>query len=140
MNNCNYFILENVINYDTLENSYEQCAKGLTWKASVEKYGLYEDLYKNAILNEFYNYGGYVKDPLFHTYISERGKTRLLCSQTIRDRVVDKAFNTNFLLPAFMPTFIYDNGASLPGKGLDFALNRLESFLHSGEIYYQSTF
>ena len=130
LNNHNYYILENIINYETLEKSFDLCAKGLTWKSSIVKYDLYEDIYKNSIINDFYNHGGYVKDPLFHTFICERGKTRLLCSQTIRDRVVDKAFNTNFLLPAFAPTFIYDNGASLPGKGLDFSLNRLEQFLH----------
>ena len=140
MNNYNYFILENIINYDTLKKSYELCSKGLTWKSSIVKYELYEDFYENSIINEFYNYGSYIKDPLFHTYISERGKTRLLCSQTIRDRVVDKAFNANFLLPAFVPTFIYDNGASLQGKGLDFALNRLEQFLHREFINNRNNF
>lgn len=144
MNNQTYYRLENIINYENLYNSFEICKKGLMWKDSVTRYSLLEDYYVNEILYLFYNNDGYryLKDPLYHTFIMERGKERLICSQTIRDRVVDKAFNINFLLPSFVPTFIYDNGASLPRKGLDFSLNRLEKFLYrefinnNGDFYY----
>ena len=49
----------------------------------------------------------------------------------IRDRVVQKALCDYVLLPKVAPYLIYDNGASIKQKGIDFALDRLKHHLHS---------
>ena len=61
--------------------------------------------------------------------IVERGKPRQLCTLTFEDRIVQKLLNQFFLLPAFIPTLIYDNMASIRGRGPYLAMQRTEEFL-----------
>ena len=136
MNDQKYYRLENIINIPNLYNSLSDCTRGLMWKESVVRASEFSDILINSIMSDFYYNKNYVFDKLFHTYVNERGTQRLICSTTIRDRIVQKAFNQNFLLPAFKNTFIYDNTASLKGKGINFAINRLKYFMHNAYIEY----
>jgi hypothetical protein len=43
---------------------------------------------------------------------------------------VQRCLCDNALIPIISPSFIYDNGASLKDKGIDFTLDRLEKHLH----------
>lgn len=140
MINTDYeYTLDTVLNFATLYNSFQQCKLTKMWKDSVVEFDLNWDKWINEILVEMYN-SPYFK-PMFHTIINERGKERLICSLHIRDRVIQKALNQNFLLPVFTPRLIYDNGASLKNKGMDFCLNRLKchidrQFRKSGLNFY----
>lgn len=61
--------------------------------------------------------------------IKERGKIRDISSVHIQEKGIQNALSNNYLIPILRPTLIYDNGASLSGKGTDFALDRLEKHL-----------
>ena len=63
--------------------------------------------------------------------VNERGKTRAITALQVRDRVVKHVLNDVYLLPHIRPFLIYDNGASLEGKGVDFTRRRLIAHLES---------
>lgn len=48
----------------------------------------------------------------------------------ITDRVVQRSLCDNILIPRLQNYLIYDNGASLKNKGIDFSRKRLETHLH----------
>ena len=130
-----------MINLPNLFYYFNDCIKGLLWKENVAKAFCFDDLFVNSVYNLYKdNKGECVLDPLNHTVINERGKERLICSNTLKDRLISKTFNQSFLLPTFGPRLIYDNCASLKGKGVDFALNRLEYMLHRAYINYGNNF
>jgi hypothetical protein len=57
--------------------------------------------------------------------LRERGKTRHIKSVHISERVVQKSLCDNVLVPLLSHSLIHDNGASVKGKGVHFALRRL---------------
>jgi retron-type reverse transcriptase len=59
----------------------------------------------------------------------ERGKPRHVRSVHISERVVQRCVCDNALIPALRRSFIYDNGATLQGRGYDFAVKRVNKFL-----------
>ncbi|MBQ7418343.1 MAG: hypothetical protein IJV18_09735 [Acidaminococcaceae bacterium] len=66
--------------------------------------------------------------------IRERGKVRHITGEQIRDRVAKHALCDEILSPAVRKYLIYDNGASLKGKGIDFTRRRLLTHLRK---FYQ---
>lgn len=110
--------------FEELSRSYYECRKGVNWKLSVQKYGakLYENTLKthNVLMS-----GKYKQRPFVEFDINERGKKRHIKSVYITDRVVQKSICKNCLVPMLSNSFIYDNGASIKGKGTLFAINRL---------------
>lgn len=104
------------------------CKHNVNWKASVQNfmkevhynvYALYEELHKGTFR---------VKCTYeFDTY--ERGKHRHIRSVHIRERVVQRCLCDYCLLPILEKTFIYDNGASLKGKGISFTVDRVVAHL-----------
>ena len=81
-----------------------------------------------------------IKSRTYHTeatstfIISERGKTRVISGNTIKDRTLRHALCDEFLMPAVTDYLIYDNGASVKDKGVDFARNRIRCHL---QRYYR---
>lgn len=121
-----------VANADNLIRAYKASAKNGIWKSSVQKYGI--NLLRNvchtrkALLD-----GSYSLKPCNTFTLSERGKTRLIRSIHISDRVVQRSLCDNVLLPALSRYLIHDNGASLKHKGVSFTRKRLVS--HLAEFY-----
>ena len=72
------------------------------------------------------------KQPQF--IIHERGKTRVISGNTIRDRTVRHVMCDDVLMPSIQKYLIYDNAASQEGKGVDFARRRLRCHLQK---YYR---
>ena len=56
--------------------------------------------------------------------IKERGKWRDIQSAHISEKGIQNSFANNCFIPIIKPHLIYDNGASLKGKGTDFSLKR----------------
>ena len=54
--------------------------------------------------------------------IIERGKPRDIRACHIYDRLAQNTLCSQVLIPELTPKFIYDNCATLKGKGIDFAL------------------
>jgi hypothetical protein len=68
--------------------------------------------------------------------IIERGKPRDIRACHINDRLVQNALCEQVLLPELTPKFIYDNCATLKGKGIDFALERVKKHLQAAQKEY----
>lgn len=62
--------------------------------------------------------------------VSERGKQRIIRSNPFSDRVVRRCLCDQELIPKLRKYLIYDNGASLQGKGISFTRHRLEQHVH----------
>lgn len=128
---CDNF--ETVFSLDNLYHGYELCRRNVGWKASTQKYKT------NAIYNIVQTYhqlneGKFKSSGFCDFTIIERGKLRHIRSVHISERVVQRTLCDRALVPALSRSFIYDNGACMKGKGIDFALNRLSCHL---QRYYR---
>lgn len=114
-----------VFTYDNLFRSYRKCRCSVRWKASVQKY------IANAPLNVYKAYESlhndtFKSDGFYEFDLYERGKARHIRSVTIDERVVQRCLCDYSLVPIVGRTFIYDNGASMRGKGYSFAVKRID--------------
>ena len=99
------------------------CQKDVGWKRSVQSFML--SRIKNCIqLSDELRRGSYRKKPANHFVLYERGHTRWISAVHFRDRVVQKAYCDQFLIPLLHRGILYDNSASQIGKGTDFARER----------------
>ena len=115
---------EEVFSYRNLYKAHRKCKRTVTWKASVQKYVVQAPVlvyrtWKRLMEGKFKSYGFYEFD------LYERGKARHIRSVTMGERVVQRCLCDNSLVPMMGKTFIYDNGASMAGKGYHFAFRRI---------------
>ncbi len=123
-----YKSFEAVFSFEHLYKSYRKCVKGVGWKASTQRY----KASCLASLQKTYEQlmsGRYSSRGFFEFDIVERGKPRHIKSVHITERVVQRCLCDYCLTPLLSRGFIHDNGASLKGKGYDFAIRRLSKFL-----------
>ena len=119
---------ENVISIDSLYKAAYEAAKGVRWKASVQRYLLHAT--RNAgKLHKQLEQGKDVRKGFVCFDIFERGKLRHIKSIHFSERVVQKSLCKNALNPIFTRSLIYDNGASQKGKGTKFATERFVKHL-----------
>ncbi len=127
---CDY---DQVFTFDNLYSSYEKCCVGVGWKPSTQLYRA------NALMNINRTYkslkcGKYKPNGLNEFDIIERGKKRHIQSPCMNDRIVQRCFCDNSLMPVICRTFIYDNSACIKGRGISFAIKRMTRHL---ETYYR---
>lgn len=125
--------LEKVYNANALITAFRKCKKNTAWKESVQRYEanlLINILHSQRKIKEL----DYAQAPVHEFNIRERGKPRHIKAVSVADRVVQRSVCDNLLLPKIRPLLIYDNSASLKGKGVDFARRRLYAHL---EKYYR---
>lgn len=119
---------ESVAGEKSLYNAAWKSAKGVKWKASVQKYllNIFSNIYKTkkALLE-----GKDVRRGFIEFDICERGKQRHIRSVHFQERVVQKTLCANALYPVLTRNLITDNGASQKGKGMHYATNRLVNYL-----------
>lgn len=131
--------LERICNANNLAEAFKQARKETRWKESVQRYeaNLLVNLYQTqkSIRN-----GTYKPKALTEFNISERGHVRHIKAQHISDRVVQRSLTDNVLLPAIRPKLIYDNGASLKDKRLDFCRKRFFVHLHKAHKLWGEDF
>lgn len=114
-------------------DAFEKAKKGSYWKRSVQEYEV--NIWQNTYtIQQKLNSGEYKQLPFFEFDTYERGKVRHIKSIHISDRVVQRSLCDNVLTPRTVPLLIYDNGASLKDKGVDFTRKRLQKHLHD---YYR---
>jgi hypothetical protein len=118
-----------VFSFKNLYKAYKLCKEGVMWKSSVQSYEA--NLFMNLadlhmrLMNHTYKSKG------FHKFtIHERGKIRHISSVNIDERIVQRCLCDNYLIPLLRHNLIYDNSATLKGKGTDFAINRLKKQLN----------
>lgn len=121
--------LEDVFTYHDMFKAGKQCCNGVRWKNSAQRFELHlfsgTARRRKLILDKTWEPASYV-----HFTISERGKTRPIDAPRIQDRQIHKVYTQKVLLPLYLPSMIYNNGASLPGKGFEFSKRELREDLH----------
>lgn len=119
---------DEVFTYRNLYDAAKDCCKGVRWKSSTinfeanlvcEVQKLYQQLH-----NGTYKFEGFKN---FQTI--EHGKLRTINALKIHDRAVQKCYCDQVMTEAYARSFIYDNSASLPGKGMDMTLMRMKNHL-----------
>lgn len=119
---------ENVISANALIRAAKLSRRGVRWKASVQRY--FVNLLRNTweLRNKLKNGVSVVMGFICFT-IMERGKLRNIRSVHFKERVVQRSLCDNALVPVLSRSLVYDNGASLEGKGIHFALYRCRHHL-----------
>lgn len=121
--------LNEVFTYQSLYTAGKQCCNGVRWKNSTQRFEIHlfsgTAKRRRLLLEQAWQPAGYV-----HFLLSERGKTRPIDAPRIQDRQIHKAFTRKVLLPLYHPSMIWNNGASLPGKGFAFSKHELRKDLH----------
>lgn len=118
------------VNYDYafsfkhLWKSAHKCYRNVSWKTSVKNYKY------RAFSNISHSYIQLHSDTPFKPLkttkftIKERGKERNVENTNIYERVIEKCFCDYGLTPILSKALIYDNGATLKGKGYWFTIER----------------
>ena len=123
-----------VSNADKLCAAFKRAKRGVSWKESVQRYEA--NLLQNVIETKRKLLAGEdVRRGFVEFTVNERGKMRHIKSVHISERIVQKCLCEEVLSPILERPLIHDNGASIKGKGTQFALNRLTAHLRR---YYRS--
>lgn len=130
-NNDNF---ENVTSYKALYRANQKAIKSVIWKASVQRYQMSLlrniEISRSKLLRQENISRGFVEFDLI-----ERGRKRHIRSVHFSERVIQRSLCDNALVPMLSRSLIYDNGACLPGKGVDRTLDRLKAHLQQ---FYRS--
>lgn len=125
--NAPYDDYDKCFDFEQIYNAFRECRKGVNWKRSTKVYSINHLKYAwetyESLHNGKYKFKGYTEFE-----IMERGKKREIKAVHISDRVVQRCL-CNSLIPVLSHNLIYDNGASLKGKGITFSLNRFKCML-----------
>ena len=135
-----YGNIKSVITYKNYIASLAICNKGVGYKNSVQKYNSHaimniDDTIKTIESGKIPKIG-YIKK----VTIRERGKERIITPIKINDRITQRVLCDNSLVPLITPKLIYDNGASLKGKGTNFARERMNLHIEIAKREYGNKF
>lgn len=126
---------DDVFTFKNMYKSYKNCIKGVSWKASTQKYIMYSATNIHNTLDKLRK-GTYKSKGFCEFDICERGKKRHIRSVLIEERVVQRCLCDYCLNPLLERTLIYDNGASMKGKGYSFTVKRLDKKLRTFLRHY----
>lgn len=122
-----------VYDLNSLYDAYLAAKKNSDWKPQVQKYEM--DFLPHIVDSKAdLRNRTYQSKESTEFIIHERGKTRPITGLQMSDRVIRHSLCDNVLTPALLSHMIYDNGASLKNKGIDFSRRRFEEHLHK---YYR---
>lgn len=113
---------------NNLYKAYKASIKGSKWKETTQRFMMNFLRYifdiQEDILNRTLQNG-----PVQEFSLSERGRVRPITSIPIRDRIVRHVLCDDILLPEVKKHIIYDNCASIKGRGISQQRNRFEVHL-----------
>lgn len=121
--------VSDVLSFSELYKAGKKCCNGVRWKQSTQSFELHM-FSKTAVAARKLQNGQWKPGKCTHFTLNERGKSRPIDAPQIQDRQVHKAYTKNVLLPLYLPDMIWNNGASLEGKGFDFSKKMLKEDLH----------
>lgn len=122
---------------NVLYEAYLRAKKGSDWKPQVQKFEMNYLLELSKMQKDLANME-YEFLPTTNFTLNERGKTRRITGEQIQDRVVKHALCDEILNPSIERFLIYDNGASLVGKGISFTRRRLVTHLRKYYAQHKS--
>lgn len=119
---------------NNLYRAYKASVKGSKWKETTQKFmmnflrhifSIQEDILNRTLENS----------SVEEFSLSERGRVRPITSIRIKDRIVRHVLCDEILLPEVRKRIIYDNGASIKGRGISHQRGRFE--VHLRRYYKQ---
>ena len=113
---------------NVLYEAYLRAKKGSDWKPQVQKFETTYLLELSKMQKELES-KTYEFLPTTNFTLRERGKLRRITGEQIQDRIAKHALCDETLNPLIEPHLIYDNGASIVGKGISFTRKRLLTHL-----------
>lgn len=117
-----------VSDYNALIAAYARVHRVSGWKCSAQKAGI--NLLKEVQqLSEEIESTSYRPGSGVTFKMCERGNLRLVRALNVRDTIAQQALCQSLLIPVLERYMIYDNGASLKGKGISFTRRRFEEHL-----------
>jgi hypothetical protein len=123
-----YDDFERVVDFDNLYRTFLDARRGVAWKESVQRYEA-NALRNTAETRRKLLAGESVQRGFAVFTLHERGKVRHIKSVHISERVIQKCLCDQAPVPLLSNGLVYDNGASVKGKGVRFALRRLIAHL-----------
>lgn len=117
-------MIEQLYDIDNLYQAWMKVKSTSGWKERTQRYD--EDILFNLFeLRKKLVNGTYRPSQPLTFELVERGKRRLIESYNIEDRIVQRCLVQDVLLPVIRPKLIYDNDASVKGRGTSHFRNRL---------------
>lgn len=111
-----------------LFNCLIECRKNVHWKRSVRLYTLYS-IANIAKLASKMRDRKWMFEKHKEFIIKDRGKVRHVQALSMDERIIQKALRQYILDKLLTTTLIYDSGATVKGKGVDFARKRIVQHL-----------
>ena len=124
---------EIVCDANNLYRAYKVSVKSSKWKESTQRFMMNFLRYIFEIQDDLIN-RTLQNGPTQEFELHERGRIRPITSIQIRDRIVRHTLCDEVLLPEVKKHIIYDNCASIKGRGISQQRKRFEIHLHK---YYQ---
>ena len=119
---------DEVMSFGNLCRAGKACCNGARWKTSTINFET--NLLSESLKTYETLQNGTRKFRGFQSFTTiEHGKERNIDALPIQERAIQKCLCSNLLTRAYSRSFIYDNGASLADKGMDFQLKRLKKHL-----------
>ena len=125
---CAALTISNAARLDNIHEAARDAAKGVRWKASVQRYmihSLRNSLYARRDLLA----GNDIRKGFVRFHVIERGKDRAIAAPRFSERVIQKAVTRSVMAPAVWPTLTPGCAANMRGRGTDYALMRLKGQL-----------
>lgn len=114
---------------NNLYRAYKASVKGSKWKETTQKFMLNYLRYIFQIQDDLKN-RTLTNGKTDEFSLSERGRIRPITSLQTKDRIVRHVLCDEILLPEVRKKIIYDNGASIKGRGISHQRDRFEVHLH----------
>lgn len=135
MSNTQDATFERFCSFDALYDASYKVCRNVRWKDSTINFE--ENRIETILQTEADLRACEYEQLVFSCFsIIERGKPRDIRACHINDRLVQNALCEESLLPELTPKFIYDNCATLKGKGIDFAQTRVRKHLQAAHKEY----
>lgn len=123
---CSY--QRDIFDGNALYDAYNRAKQNSDWKTQVQSFEMTYLLGLAKIQQELKE-KSYSFLPGSEFVLRERGKIRYISGEQVQDRIVKHSLCDEILTPSVTKYLIYDNGASLKGKGIDFTRRRLLTHL-----------
>lgn len=125
---CAALTISNAARLDNIHEAARDAAKGVRWKASVQRYMIHS-LRNSLHARRDLLAGNDIRKGFVRFHVIERGKDRAIAAPRFSERVIQKAVTRAVMAPAVWPTLTPGCAANMRGRGTDYALMRLKGQL-----------
>lgn len=127
--------ISKAMTFDKLYKAGKRCCCGVRWKQSTQRFEMHL-FSKTAVSVRKIREKKWKPGKYASFILKERGKIRHIDAPNICDRQVHKAYTQEVLLPLYLKDMIWNNGASLKGKGFSFSKSMLVKDLRAFYRHY----